>query len=63
MTQTGWDAQSCRWVAFLTLPGCCSYRTGWNGTRKFPFGDGRELFNPCKVSDPVIETYGELSPI
>ena len=21
----------------------------------FPFGDGRELFNPCKATDPVIE--------
>ena len=21
----------------------------------FPFGDGRELFNPCKAKDPVIE--------
>ena len=22
---------------------------------RFPFGDGRELFNPCKAKDPVIE--------
>ena len=21
----------------------------------FPFGDGREFFNPCKAMDPVIE--------
>ena len=21
----------------------------------FPFGDGRELFNPCKATNPVIE--------
>ena len=33
----------------------------------FPFGNGWELFNPCKATDPMMENiYGELkisSPI
>ena len=51
--QTGWDAQSRRWVAILTLPGLLQLDGIVQGS--FPFGDGRELFNLCKATDPVIE--------
>ena len=75
MMQTGWDAQSCQRggrVAILTLPGwfaAAIKRDGMVATKSFSFGDGSNLFNPCKAMDPVIEdvaSYGELkflSPI
>ena len=47
----------------VTLAGS-NFDTSWfaaaielDGTvqERFPFGDGRELFNPCKAMDPVVE--------
>ena len=44
---------SCQRVAILVY---CSYiELDGKVQETFPFGDGRELFNPCKTIDPVIE--------
>ena len=46
------------------MPASSNFDTSWfaaavklDGTVQecFPFGDGREFFNPCKAKDPVIE--------
>ena len=41
----------------MTLPGSLYSYIELDGTiqETFPFGDHRELFNPCKAMDPVIE--------
>ena len=47
VTLAGSNFDTSRFAAAIELDGMVH--------ESFPFGDGRELFNPCKATDPVIE--------